>query len=307
MPHIKVSTMIAFLEAQGSLLKMTVRGYKSNPSPFGAKRGKIRVFSAASRRRLMRFMARLKTRKIRATFITLTFSEEIDNVSAKKVLKRFIMRIRRRHPQASAVWRMEYQSRGAIHFHLLAFNLPFWKQQDLQATWEHCTGEVTSIVDIRLVNGARSVMAYVSKYIAKRDDGGASTSLDDGSYQHAARDDMSGRYWGWINKNSLPLGKDHQGVLSDRDTIKRLSHYIWRMLGNENTYNNLSFHYFTDNAIWLYERAIEQGGCELDEWEYTTKDHTTPKPTHSTYTEQFFEQDLKLISVPTIGKLIKGE
>ena len=93
--------MKAFIEAQGSLLSLKVMGFKSKPNVQGSKRGIIRVFSAASRRRLMRFMARLKTRKIRATFITLTFSGKVDHVHAKKVLKRFIMRIRRRFPQTS--------------------------------------------------------------------------------------------------------------------------------------------------------------------------------------------------------------
>jgi len=277
--------MIAFIEAQGSLLSMKVRGARYRPASHTHKRGIIRVFSAASRRRLMRFMARLKTRKIRATFITLTFTEVVSNAYAKVAFKRFAMRIRRNFGQASAVWRMEYQpKRGAIHFHLLMFNLPFWKQAEVQKTWEECTLEQRSIVDIRLVHGARSVMAYVSKYIAKTDNE-APTSLDDGSYQHEGRDKLSGRFWGYINKELLPLGEVYTGVLTERQTIKSLSSLCWSILGSDNPYNSLSFHLFCDNAHWLCERAIEEGGCWLGEWEYTVKDHSTPKATHSPYTE----------------------
>lgn len=75
--------MIAFIEAQGSLLSMKVRGFKSSRQSFGGRRGIIRVFSQAARRRLMRFLARLKTRKIRATFITLTFTGIVTNDRAK--------------------------------------------------------------------------------------------------------------------------------------------------------------------------------------------------------------------------------
>lgn len=253
----------------------------------------IRTFSQDSRRRLMRFMARLKVRKIRATFITLTFTEMVSHERAKQVFKRFAMRLRRAYSQASAVWRLEYQpKRGAIHYHLLVFNLPFWKQAELQETWEECTEEACSIVDIRLVHGARSVMAYVSKYIAKVDS--APTSLDDGSYQHGGREPALSRFWGWINKECLPLGQKYEGILTDRATVKSLSSFMWALIGSDNPYNSVSAHLFADNARWLCERAVEEGGCWLDEWEYTTKDHTTHKrEAYSNYTSRFSEAELQ--------------
>jgi len=295
--------VIAYIESQGSLLSMTVKGFKSQRSSFGGRRGIIRVFTPAARRRLLRFLARLKTRKIRATFLTLTFTEMVSNERAKKVFKSFTMRLRRKFPIASSVWRMEYQpKRGAIHFHLICFNLPFWKQAEVQKTWEACTKESRSIVDIRLIHGARSIMAYVSKYVAKVDDR-ETTSLDDGAYQHAARDDMSGRFWGYINKKLLPLGEVVAGVLTDRQTIKSLSSLAWAILKSDNPYNSLSFHLFCDNARWLCERAIEEGGALLDEWEYTVKDHSTPKRTHSPYTERFSERELEIIERPSFGRM----
>lgn len=261
--------MIAYFEAQGSLLHLKVRGHQSPPQLHNHKRGIIRVFSAAARRRMLRFMARLKTRKIRATFITLTFKEIVTNERAKTCFKRFSMRLRRRFSHASGVWRMEMQERGAIHFHLLVFNLPFWKQKDLQATWEDCTEEDTSICDIRLVHGARSIMAYIAKYIAKKDE----TSLDDVSYQHADRDtgeiSSMGRCWGWINKNALPLGEHHEGVLTDAYTIKEISKWAWQLTGVENVYKNITFHLFADNAAWFWHMFIERGGMDMDEWRWS--------------------------------------
>lgn len=297
--------MIAHIEAQGSLLSMRVTGFKSRPNGFGGRRGIIRTFSRNARLRLMRFMARLKVRKIRATFITLTFMEKVTHETARIVFKRFTMRLRRAYSSASAVWRLEYQpKRGAIHYHLICFNIPFWKQAELQKTWEDCTHEQRSIVDIRLIHGARSIMAYVSKYIAKVDDR-PTTSLDDGSYQHVEGEGSAGRFWGYINKELLPLGEVVAGVLTERQTIKSLSSLAWAILGSENPYNRLSFHLFCDNARWLCERAIEEGGYELDEWAYTVKDHSTPRATHSPYTERFSEAELSLISVPTLGRLYR--
>lgn len=300
--------MIAFIEAQGSLLRMKVAGYKSRPNASGGKRGKIKVFSRGSRLRLMRFMARLKTKKIRATFITLTFSKVVTNEHAKKVFKRFAMRVRRKFDRVSAVWRMELQERGAIHFHLLAFNLPFWKQAEIQKVWEECTEEDRSIIDIRLVHGSRSVMSYISKYIAKPDERTELTSLEDVTYQHAPREELAGRFWGWIQKELLPLGNVNSGVLTDSATIKSLSSFAWAILGSDNPYNSISFHLFADNATWLYERAIEEGGCDLDEWEFTVKDHTNHKPTYNPYTDSFSQTELDLISVPTVhGKYRPNE
>jgi len=295
--------MIAHIEAQGSLLSMKVLGFKSSRSSFGSKRGIIRVFSRASRRRLMRFMARLKTRKIRASFLTLTITRIVSNETAKIYFKRFTARLRRNFPNTSAVWRMEFQERGAIHFHLLAFNLPFWKQKDLQATWEACTEEPMSICHIKLVHGARSVMAYISKYIAKPDERTEITSLEDGSYQHGSAGGLAGRFWGYVNKKLLPLGEVYTGVLTDRPTIKSLSSLCWSILGSDNPYNSLSFHLFCDNARWLCERAVEEGGCWFDEWEYTVKDHSSPHASYHPYTEHFSEQELSTKNVQALGRM----
>lgn len=294
--------MIAHIEAQGSLLRMVIRGKQPGQSFGGAKRGIIRAFSRSSRLRLMRFLARLKTRKIRATFITLTFTGMVHHDFAKRALKRFAMRLRRKFELLSAVWRLEYQpKRGAIHFHLLCFNMPFWKQKELQKTWEACTGEKMSIADIRLLHGARSIMGYISKYIAKVDDR-PTTSLDDGSYQHAERESSAGRFWGYINKELLPLGEVVAGVLTDRQTIRSLSSFAWSLLGSDNPYNSLSFHLFCDNARWLCERAIEEGGVIYDEWEYTTTDHTRHKSTAHPFTSRFSEAELSTISVQSLGR-----
>lgn len=294
--------MIAHIEAQGSLLQMKIKGFKPRTNRGGGRRGIIRVFSRGSRLRLMRFLARLKTRKIRATFLTLTFAEVVTHERAVQVFKRFSMRIRRAFEKISVVWRLEYQPRrGAIHFHLICFNMPFWKQAEVQRTWEACTEEHKSIVDIRLIHGSRSIMAYVSKYIAKIDL--EPTSLDDDTYQHVkGGEPPAGRFWGYINKKLLPLGEVVAGVLTDRSTIRSISSFAWSLLKSDNPYNSLSFHLFCDNARWLCERAIEEGGCSYSEWEYTVKDHSQGKPSHHPYTELFSERELEIIQRPSFGR-----
>lgn len=261
--------MRAYIEAQGSLLRMSLMDAKKVRANRPAIRKRITGFSASSRRRLLRFMARLKTRKIRATFITLTFSGEVSNDEAKKALKRLFMRVRRAFPSASGIWRMERQKRGTIHFHLLMFNLPFWEQGNLQETWESCTREQRSIVDIRLVHGTKSVMAYVSKYIAKRAGEDGSASLDNVSYQHAEDGETGGRCWGYINKELLPLGQKLSGVLIRSDVILNLSKLCWALMGSDNPYHSVSFHLFDDRALHRLEVAIEEGGMYSDEWTWS--------------------------------------
>lgn len=210
-------------------------------------------------------------------------------MEAKRAFKRFSMRVRRAFPQTSIVWRMEYQERGAIHFHLLCFNLPYWSQKELQKTWEACTGESRSIVDIRLVHGARSVMAYVSKYIAKASQTELPTSLDDVSYQHDCSEESAGRFWGYINKELLPLGQKYSGVLIRSDVIKNLSKLAWALLGSDNPYHSISFHLFDDKAQHRLEVAVEEGGMYSDEWNWS-RDFTERQYRDFAYQDSHFSQ-----------------
>lgn len=262
--------MRAYLEAQGSLLTMRLLDAKKRPNIATSKRGRIRSFSSQSRRRILRFMARIKGGSYRAVFITLTFAGYPTNAQAKEALRRLKMRISRKHPKACFVWRMEYQKRGSIHFHLVCFALPFWQQSDLQQVWTKCTGEVSSRADIRLIRSKRGVMHYVSKYIAKRSRAKPSTSLVSVPYLHGRRKWRKGRFWGYHNKERLPLGQKHTGVLVRGDLIKRLSKAAWEIIGYETKFNSISFHLFSDSAVGLFRRYIDAGGLDADEWHWST-------------------------------------
>lgn len=195
----------------------------------GGLRGRVLEFSRAARNRLINFIARFDVKDVRTVFITLTFHNAPSAEFAKKALKRFAQWMRRTYPQASAVWRQEYQARGAIHFHLLAFNLPYIPQAELQARWQRCTEEPLSIVYIQLCRNKRDVMGYVSKYVAKRDKSSATTSFIDGSYQHETGELMSGRCWGYINKQGLPLGELVE-VLAEDEDMQRYAMFAIRSL-----------------------------------------------------------------------------
>src|SRR5690554_2824154 len=126
---------IIHLEGQGNLLAVAT-SYKHVYRPtVGGKRGAVTEFSAGSRRRLLRLIARLE--KTRTTFITLTYPAEFpDPRTAKEHLRALFERIRRRVPEASGIWRLELQERGAPHFHLLMFNLPYISFETLRSWWQ---------------------------------------------------------------------------------------------------------------------------------------------------------------------------
>lgn len=292
--------MKAYIEAQGSLLLLKLLGQKPPKSHAGSKRGKIRNFSAKSRIRLMRFLARIKSGGVRATFITLTFRGYPTNAQAKQALQAFLEVIRRNYAQASLVWRMEYQKRGSIHFHLLAFNLPFWRWQDILATWKRITHQRVARIDVRLVRSRRGVMSYVSKYIAKVAEKGLKTFFIHPPYLHAYRRWRKGRFWGYHNKKALPLGEKIQGVLLEAKGIKRLANAAWEIIGTATRYGSISFHLFTDHATSLATRNIESSGLFLDEF-YWTRDIPPPdKVEYHPYTDNFSADDLEMKPEPPI-------
>lgn len=214
----------ATLIEQGGVFEVRVINEATmQPRAGGGVRGCVTSFSKASRKRLIDLTSRLDVKGHRVVFMTLTFSSNPELSEARRAFKMFTMRIRRKNPQMSAIWRLERQKRGAIHYHLIMFDFPFTPQAGLQSSWEECTGEETSILDIRLVRrGRKSVMYYVSKYVAKHGDGdgdgvSGSTSLVKGTYQHEVE---SGRHWGYINREKLPFADRFEYHVEGGDAVR---------------------------------------------------------------------------------------
>jgi hypothetical protein len=191
--------------AQGSLFKCIVKhdnghmsasspmsGWRSNPDDIIAlhgdvsvqaerpKRGVINEFSRRSRKRLIELTASLELTRYRprkgrggcqyATFLTLTYPDKYPSAkTAKKHLQTFVKRMLRRKgfENASGLWRLEFQKRGAPHFHLILFNAPYWDKRDVQKQWGEVIGFDDPFTKIEAIRTERGVMSYVSKYVAK--------------------------------------------------------------------------------------------------------------------------------------------
>lgn len=236
--------MDAVIKQQGTLLSMKIKAPQVKGRTGGGQRGIVTTFSRGSRLRLMDLFARLETRGIRTTFLTLTFHGEPTPERAKTALKRFLMHVRYHYPTTSGVWRQEYQERGAIHYHLLLFNLPYWDWQDLLDTWTRCTEEDTSGIWVKLISGRRkTVMSYVSKYVAKVAD---PALLGHVTYRQKF---SIGRQWGYLNKEALPYAEIHEIGIDGADIIDYLYHWGHRWTRGKCFQGSLGARAYIDDAL----------------------------------------------------------
>lgn len=268
--------MIA-IEFQGQVVAATNSWYKPQPPKISKKRGAIHGFSRRSRCRMIDLMARLDVTKTRVTFLTLTFSGCPAPDEAKKALKRFTMRIRRKFHQVAAIWRMEFQERGSVHFHLMLFSLPFLPQRLLQSVWEKCTREKRSIVFVTLIRSHRMLLGYISKYIGKLEAPAEGTSLDNAPYQHSPEPLETGRIWGWLNKSALPMAKKLWLLTEDQN----LARYIWfgiRGLSRGKS-GKRDYHakLFTSEGEDIYNFLLSQGCVTENRLHYQVEQPEAPR------------------------------
>lgn len=98
-------------------------------------------------------------------FVTLTFKENETNIKkANYQFKKFIQRFNYHFAQKlKYITVIEFQDRGAVHYHTLFFNIPYIK--DLHLKIEKLWG--LGYTEVKLLRDIKNVSAYVSKYIRK--------------------------------------------------------------------------------------------------------------------------------------------
>jgi len=108
-------------------------------------------------------------------FMTLTFRDNIKDVSYtnkefKKFIKRlnyYLYKVKKHHLKYLAVW--EKQKRGAIHYHIIFFSLPYIQSKKLGKIWSHGFVKI-NLVDVDSKdNRGRYVSKYFSKDIDEKD------------------------------------------------------------------------------------------------------------------------------------------
>jgi len=125
--HIGPSATVTF-HIGGSLVRFESHeqfDFVNEPAT-GPKRSEIKEFSEKSRQRLRLSLAKVDQRKCGSPiFGTLTYPAEfpIDSETFKRHLKIFSQRFLRAFPYAGFHWKLEFQTRGAAHFHPIFWNL----------------------------------------------------------------------------------------------------------------------------------------------------------------------------------------
>jgi hypothetical protein len=181
-------------------------------------RGKITDFSAKSARRFRDFLMSFR-RDACSHFITLTYPAEFpapdDHEVYKGHLDAISKRIARRWPQLSSVWRLEFQQRGAAHYHLLAFGLPAESLTEFQFWISRAWFEVVGSGDARHFRAGTNVKKvegdfrktafYLSSYVSKK--------------EQVMPGNFTGRYWGKLNGSALPVSPLVVDALSRNQAI----------------------------------------------------------------------------------------
>jgi len=252
------------IEAQGGFFRLHVERPDVRREQTTWKRGKVLTFSRRSRKRLIELFARLSRDTTNPIFLTLTYPSIFPSAqTAKNDLRAFLERLKRRFPEArvSLVWRMEFQKRGAPHFHLVAFNLPFLPKEELSAMWRSVIRSDQQVFTrIERVRSSRRLRSYVSKYLAKplpqrkrfltcrivtslplgayaRRSGGFNSM----PYLHARPfvvnpatgeiiEGNAGRFWGIMLRKNLPFAEAVEVTLADNwhKLLPRMKRYMRR-------------------------------------------------------------------------------
>ena len=131
------------------------------------------------------------------------------------------------YPGIQAVWRLEFQSRGAPHFHIMLLDCPFVPISDLLWMWK-CTCHTYDMahellgVDLKLItdNGQQKLIAtYLAKYIAK---------VDERKVKDAKQ--KCGRWWGkWNVIDPTPM----EFEISDREAERIVTFLLDARVGGQ--------------------------------------------------------------------------
>jgi len=190
----------------GASLVMARRKYIKRDRWGGDRRGCISDFSWDSRRRLQRTVAKVKRDQL-PLFMTLTYPSEYPLAARvwKRHLDTWLKRVRRRFPGASAVWRLEFQRRGAPHYHLLVWGIKLsnWLKLWVSKSWYEVVGSgdikhLRAGTQVQKVRSYRGVQSYVAKAL-----GWVAGEM---SKVSQVITDGVGRWWGVFNRTKLPWG-----------------------------------------------------------------------------------------------------
>lgn len=118
-------------------------------------------------------------REFTAKFLTLTFKENVQDIKqANYEFKKFIQRLnyklygtKKANLKYTTV--IEFQKRGAIHYHTIVYNMPYLKANEISNVWEN------GFIKINKIDDVDNVGAYVGEYLGQAEKGQGKNIEDD--------------------------------------------------------------------------------------------------------------------------------
>jgi hypothetical protein len=238
----------------GNLISVKREHWKI-PAKGGGLRSAIKTFSFSSRRRLMRKIAQLKKDRL-PLFVTLTYPLVFpkDSKTYKEHLRLMGIAIERKYKRSGFIWRLEFQRRGAPHYHLLLYGVSC-KGKEIQVIRSWFASKWYEIVNsgdpkhllagtqVSRMRNFRQVCAYVSKGIAR---------VENGELAKDSQVSMTyvGRWWGTYNSKFLPFADVVIALISDHKAVEVIR-YMRRYARLKFTRAYKSLTIFADGHFWL--------------------------------------------------------
>ena len=241
----------------GSKVVVTRPHYRYQGKHTCGQRGAIKNFSWQSRRRLMYKMAEISV-KSKPLFVTLTYPDTFptDPLIWKSDLTKFFKRLKRKYDHAAMMWKLEPQERGAPHYHLLVWGVPYnelysfapqqwyliagnndvkhlkWHYGLLGNGNKHCVSEIDTW---------RGVMSYTSKYLGKE--------CTDGGWG------SPGRFWGIKSRDDIPWAELVTATLCYHEGFKMMR--LMRRYAHIHSRAYQSLTIFCNSPNYWYDRFID--------------------------------------------------
>lgn len=273
----------------GRLVQVKSAKLPSKEEHIYGPRGRIKDFSQDSRQRLQRKLATINEMECHLPdFLTLTYPGEWvpDAVLWKTHWHNFRRALVRQWPEVWGVWRLEFQKRGAPHFHCLLWNGPrvegieVWSTTKnkvivipkpgaisphnqavfdwISSTWYRIVGSgdpkhLAVGTRIEPIKSWHGVIYYASKYLAK---------LPEGSFVPV---EYTGRFWGVVQGHKWKVSIFQKDVTDPmfykiRRVLRKRHESLFRGKKKRRTYGK------TYSGMSAYINSVD--GFRLLTWSY---------------------------------------
>jgi len=226
----------------------------------GGTRGKVKAFSDASRRRMLRLIAKLEqTRKpiwMDLTYPDEFFNERLDGRLLKEShLKKFYQRLEYVFPEVAVIWKLEYKDRKSgkfvgemfPHFHMLVWGLHDENLYDLRQLvarmwWEVCgklsDAHLEAGTSVSRIKSYRGVFFYAAKYMSKE-----------------VEEEVSevGRWWGVKGRENLPEAYCHVINFLEDEHYKKIIDWMAAYAGFPESVHWKGLTIFCDTNQFFFE------------------------------------------------------